>query len=50
MKTHMDYVIKQIESYRYDKGTGKTLLKKAKRHRHAVILMSLKENALCAIR
>ena len=25
MKTHMDYVIKQIESYRYDKGTGKKM-------------------------
>lgn len=50
MKTHMDYVIKQIESYSYDKGTVKTLLKKAKRHSHVVILMSLRENALCAIR
>lgn len=30
MKTHMDYVIKQIESYSYDKGAGKTLLKKGK--------------------
>ena len=30
MKTHMDYVIKQIESYSDDKGAGKTLLKKGK--------------------
>ena len=30
MKTHMDYVIKTIESYNQDRGTGKSLLKKGK--------------------
>ena len=30
MKTHMDYVIKTIESYNQDRCTGKSLLKKGK--------------------
>ena len=30
MKTHMDYVIKTIESYNQDRGTGKSILKKGK--------------------
>lgn len=30
MKTHMDYVIKNIEAFNQDKGSGRSLLKKGK--------------------
>lgn len=37
MKTHMDYVIKNIEAFNQDKGSGRSLLKKEKKLLCAVI-------------